>query len=71
MFNGDGMQPRTKRAAAACSAAAAFAGNPVAQNRLARMLATGRGIDQNSVEGAPGTSSRARGVADPSLEFRE
>ena len=44
-------------------------GNPVAQNRYARILSTGRGAPQNSVDAcAWHTLARARSVSDPDLD---
>jgi uncharacterized protein len=67
-FNGDGVQRDEKRAAKLFREAA-LRGNPVAQNRYARVLATGRGIDQNSVDAcAWHLLARLRSVADPTLD---
>jgi hypothetical protein len=49
LFNGDGV-PKDEARAAALFRQAALRGNPVAQNRYARILSTGRGIAQNSVD---------------------
>jgi TPR repeat protein len=68
VFNGDGAQRDEKRAAKLFREAA-LRGNPVAQNRYARMLATGRGIDQNSVDAcAWHLLARSRAVGDPTLD---
>jgi TPR repeat protein len=67
-FNGDGVQRDEKRAAKLFREAA-LRGNPVAQNRYARLLATGRGVDQNSVDAcAWHLLARLHAVADPTLD---
>lgn len=48
---------------------AAYAGNPVAQNRIARLIATGVGLPFNDVEAAKWhLLAKAAGVQDPQLE---
>jgi TPR repeat protein len=49
LFNGDGVA-RNEQAAAAMFRKAALRGNAVAQDRLARVLAEGRGAPKNPVE---------------------
>ena len=49
LFNGDGVA-KNEPAAAIMFRQAALHGNPVAQDRLARMLAEGRGAPKNPVE---------------------
>jgi TPR repeat protein len=48
---------------------AAYAGNPIAQNRIARLIATGVGLPFNDVEAAKWhLLAKAAGVKDPQLE---
>lgn len=48
---------------------AAYAGNPIAQNRIARLIATGVGLPFNDVEAAKWhLLAKAAGVQDPQLE---
>ena len=56
LFNGTGVA-RNEAAAAVLLKKAARKGNPVAQNRLANVLATGRGLQADPVEAINGTSS--------------
>ena len=49
LFNGDGME-KDEAAAARYFLKAASTNNPVAQNRLARLLVVGRGTPRNMVE---------------------
>lgn len=68
VFNGDGVQRDEKRAARLFRDGA-LRGNPVAQNRYARVLATGRGVDQNSVDAcAWHLLARSQSVGDPTLD---
>jgi TPR repeat protein len=68
LFNGDGVKKDEARAAVLFREAA-LRGNPVAQNRYARILSTGRGATQNSVDAcAWHTLARARTVSDPDLD---
>jgi hypothetical protein len=68
LFNGDGV-PKDEKRAAEMFRQAALRGNPVAQNRYARVLSAGRGAVQNSVEAcAWHTLARARTVSDPELD---
>jgi TPR repeat protein len=68
VFNGDGV-PRDEKRAAKLFREAALRGNPVAQNRYARLLAAGLGTEQNSVDAcAWHMLARARTVSDPTLD---
>jgi TPR repeat protein len=49
LFNGEGV-PRDEAAGAHLMLKAAARNNPVAQNRVARILATGRGLPKDMVE---------------------
>ena len=51
LFNGDGVD-RNQQLAAAYFRKAALAGNPIAQDRLATILASGLGVKANPVEAA-------------------
>ena len=68
LFNGDGIQKDEARAAALFRQAALH-GNPVAQNRLARILAVGRGVAKDPIEaGAWHILARSNSVPDPWLD---
>jgi uncharacterized protein len=68
LFNGDGVQKDEARAAALFRQAA-LRGNPVAQNRYARLLSIGRGVPLNSVDAcAWHTLARAQTLSDPVLD---
>lgn len=68
LFNGDGIT-RDEARAARLFRQAALRGNPVAQNRYARVLSTGRGTAQNSVEACLWHNlARAQTISDPQLD---
>jgi uncharacterized protein len=68
VFNGDGVA-KNEQAAAALFHRAAVRGNPVAQDRLARVLAEGRGAPANPVEATKWhLISKARGETDIMLD---
>ena len=68
LFNGDGT-PADEGAAAALLLKAARKGSPIAQNRIARVLAAGRGMPADPVEAAKWhIIARARGESDTWLE---
>ncbi|HEY7459885.1 MAG TPA: tetratricopeptide repeat protein [Xanthobacteraceae bacterium] len=68
VFNGDGAQ-RDEARAAKLFREAALRGNPIAQNRYARLLASGRAVEQNSVDACAWHQlARTRSVGDPSLD---
>ncbi len=68
LFNGDGVPADEKRAARGFRSAAAK-GNAIAQNRLARLYAAGRGVPQNRVEAAAWhLMAAAQGLADAWLD---
>lgn len=68
LFNGDGIA-RDEARAANLFKQAALRGNPVAQNRYARVLSAGRGTTQNSVDACLWHSlARAQTVSDPQLD---
>lgn len=70
LFNGDGV-PRSETAAARYFAKAAQANSPVAQNRLARLYAVGRGVKANMVEAMKWhILARANGIRDEWLDAR-
>ena len=68
LFNGDGVA-KNEQAAAALFQQAALHGNAVAQDRLARILAEGRGAPENPVEATKWhLISKARGETDLTLD---
>jgi TPR repeat protein len=68
LFNGDGIA-RDEARAAKLFRQAALRGNPVAQNRYARVLSAGRGTEQNSIEACLWHHlARAQTVSDPQLD---
>ena len=68
LFNSEGIGRDEKRAADLFRQAA-LRGNPVAQNRYARVLSAGRGTAQNSVDACLWHSlARAQTVSDPQLD---
>jgi TPR repeat protein len=68
LFNGLGVA-RDERAAAVLLAKAARKGNPIAQNRLANILAIGRGVQANLVEAIKWHMiAKAGGVGDIPLD---
>jgi hypothetical protein len=68
LFNGDGVA-KDERAAAGWFRKAAVRGNPVAQDRLARVLAEGRGAPANPVEATKWhLISKAHGETDLMLD---
>jgi uncharacterized protein len=68
-FNGDGTG-KDERAAGKLFTRAATRGNIIAQNRLARMLAVGRGINRNLVDAAAWhLVARGQGLRDASLDI--
>jgi TPR repeat protein len=68
LFNGDGIAKDEARAANLFKQAA-LRGNPVAQNRYARVLSAGRGTTQNSVDACLWHSlARVQTVSDPQLD---
>ena len=69
VFNGKGVA-KDEASAATWFRRAALAGNPVGQNRLARMLAAGRGIRTDAVEAAKWhLLARQAGVTDAWLDM--
>jgi TPR repeat protein len=63
-FTGIGTAP-DEAAAATCLRRGALAGNPVAMNRYARLLALGRGVEPNEIEAAKWhLIAREAGVSD-------
>ena len=69
LYNGDGGLTRNHEAAAALFKKAALHNNPVAQDRLAHILATGAGAAQNGTEAAKWRLiSKARGETDLVLD---
>ena|SRR6476661_2931165 len=69
LFNGTGGIARNERLAATLLAKAARKGNPVAQNRLANILAVGRGVQANAVEAVKWhIIAKAGGVSDIPLD---
>ncbi|MFN3891612.1 MAG: SEL1-like repeat protein [Beijerinckiaceae bacterium] len=70
LFNGDGVE-KSESGAAMYFGRAAQANSPVAQNRLARLYAAGRGVKANRVEAMKWhILARANGVKDEWLESR-
>jgi uncharacterized protein len=68
LFNGIGVQ-KDEAAAAKLFMRAAARDNPVAQNRVARLLAAGRGLSKNMVEAMKWhILARAAGVKDAWLD---
>jgi TPR repeat protein len=68
LFNGIGVT-RDERAGAALLVKAARKGNPIAQNRLANILAVGRGVNANITEAIKWhIVAKAGGVGDPPLD---
>ena len=68
LFNGDGVA-KDEAAGAKLFLRAAEQGNPVAQNRVARIYAAGRGLRKDLIEaGKWHTLATARGVPDPWLD---
>ncbi len=68
LFNGEGVT-RDEARAANLFKQAALRGNPVAQNRYARVLSAGRGTAQNSVDACLWHSlARAQTISDPQLD---
>ena len=69
LFNGTGGAERNERLAATLLAKAARKGNPVVQNRLANILAVGRGVQANAVEAVKWhIIAKAGGVSDIPLD---
>jgi uncharacterized protein len=69
LFNGTGGVARNERLAATLLAKAARKGNPIAQNRLANILAVGRGVQANPVEAIKWhIVAKAGGVSDIPLD---
>jgi TPR repeat protein len=69
LFNGTGGAERNERLAATLLAKAARKGNPIAQNRLANILAVGRGLQANAVEAVKWhIIAKAGGVSDIPLD---
>jgi TPR repeat protein len=69
LFNGTGGAERNERLAATLLAKAARKGNPIAQNRLANILAVGRGVQANAVEAVKWhIIAKAGGVSDIPLD---
>jgi uncharacterized protein len=69
LFNGTGGVARNERLAATLLAKAARKGNPIAQNRLANILAVGRGVQANAVEAVKWhIVAKAGGVSDIPLD---
>ena len=67
-FNGAGV-PQDRADAIALLRCAADAGNIVAENRLARLLAQGLGVEQNIVEATRRNNrARAAGLVDDKLD---
>jgi TPR repeat protein len=70
LFNGDGVE-KSESGAVKFFAIAAQANSPVAQNRLARLYAAGRGVKANAVEAMKWhVLARANGVKDDWLDGR-
>ncbi|MDP2357384.1 MAG: SEL1-like repeat protein [Beijerinckiaceae bacterium] len=70
LFNGDGAE-KSEAGAAKLFAKAAQANSPIAQNRLARLYAAGRGVKVNAVEAMKWhILARANGVKDDWLDSR-
>ena len=70
LFNGDGAE-KSEFGAAKLFAKAAQANSPIAQNRLARLYAAGRGVKTNAVEAMKWhILARANGVKDDWLDSR-
>ena len=68
LYNGDGVA-RDEQASAAWFRKAAIKGSPIAQDRLARILSTGRGAPLNPVEATKWhIISRARGETNLELD---
>jgi TPR repeat protein len=68
LFNGTGTTKDEPRATALFRKAA-MRGSPIAQNRLARILAAGRGVTADPVEAAKWhLIAKAGGASDPSLD---
>ena len=68
LFNGTNVT-RNEQLAATLLAKAARKGNPVAQNRLANILAVGRGVQANAVQAIKWhTVAKAGGVSDIPLD---
>jgi TPR repeat protein len=68
LFNGTGVAS-DEAAAAQLFLRAAGKGNPIAQNRIARLYQSGRGIPPDSIEAAAWhLAARAKGLDDPALE---
>ena len=68
LFNGEGVQ-KDEAAAAKYFIKAALVGNPIAENRLARLYAAGRGVNKDLVEAARWhLLARAAGVKDSWLD---
>ena len=68
IFNGDGIA-KDSRTAAAWLKLAAEAGNPVAENRLARLYLAGEGVERNVQEALRWyRRARAAGLVDAGIE---
>ena len=68
LFNGEGVR-KDEAAAARMFTRAAERGNAVAQNRLARLYAAGRGVPKNLVEAAHWNElARRQGLSDAWLD---
>jgi TPR repeat protein len=68
LFNGDGVE-KDETAAARLFLKAARSGNPLAANRLARLYASGRGVNKDMVEAMKWhLSARNAGLKDEWLE---
>jgi uncharacterized protein len=68
LFNGDGVR-KDETAGARMFRSAAELGNPVAQNRLARIYAAGRGAPRDLVQAAKWhTIATEQGIKDPWLD---
>ena len=68
LFNGEGVR-KDEAAAAKMFLSAAEQGNPLAQNRLARIYAAGRGFPKNLVQAAKWhTLAVQQGIKDPWLD---
>jgi TPR repeat protein len=70
LFNGDGVE-KSESGAARLFGRAAQANSPIAQNRLARLYAAGRGVKADMVEAMKWhVLARANGIKDEWLESR-
>jgi TPR repeat protein len=68
LFNGTGT-PKNEAAAISLLRKAAKQNNPVAQNRLARVLASGEGVPMNRIEALKWhTIAKTAGKGDPELD---